>query len=113
MERVRGERRARVGPCSAPRRGSAGDVDADHDADDEERVPRRLHGGAVVDEADYRAPDNHDTGDDEDRALRERGEMLRLAVAVLVAGIGGANGVAEGVTGQQRRIEFCTVINSL
>ena len=65
-----------------------------------------LHRRAAVDEPHDRAPDDEDAGDDEDRALGERGEVLGLAVAVLVAGIGGPHGDADGEERQQRRDEI-------
>ena len=74
--------------------------------DDEERVPGRVHGRAAVDEPRDRVPDDEDAGDDEDRALGERGEMLGLPVAVLVARVGGAHGDADGEERQQRGDEI-------
>ena len=55
---------------------------------------------------DDRAPDDEDAGDDEDRALGERREVLGLPVAVLVAGIGGPHGDADREERQQRGDEI-------
>ena len=89
------------------------DVDADDDADDEQRVPRGVHGRAAVDEPHDRAPDDGNAGEDEDRALAERREMLGLPVAVLVAGIGGAHGDADGEERQQRGDEIGARVRGL
>ena len=59
-------------------------------------------GRAAVDEPHDRAPDDEDAREDEDRALGERGEMLRLPVPVLVAGVGGPHRDADGEERQQR-----------
>ena len=65
-----------------------------------------LHGRAAVDEAVDRAPDDGCAGEDEDRALAERREMLSLPVAVLVARICGPHGDTDGEERQQRGDEI-------
>ena len=106
VERVRRERRARVGARRAPGGGRPGDVDTDDDAHDEQRVPRGVHPRAAVHQAHEGVPDDEDAGDDEDRALGKCGEMLGLAVAILVPGIGRTHGHADGEERQQRRDEI-------
>jgi len=51
-------------------------------------------------------PNDEDACNDEDRALGERSEVLRLPVTVLMAGIGGPHGHADGEERQQRGDEI-------
>ena len=89
VERVRRERDAAVPARRTRRRDRPRDVDHDHDADHRDRVPLRMHLAAGAGEPDDRAPDDRDAREHEDRALRERREMLRLPVPVLVPGSAG------------------------
>ena len=73
VERVRGERGALVAARGPRGRERPADVDDDHDADDDERVPLRVHGaGRVVREPQDGAPDDQ-------RGWRARGTSPRRA----------------------------------
>src|SRR4029077_3889762 len=77
------------------------DVDADDDADDGKRVPRRVHAPMASGQAHDRAPDDETAREDEDRSFGERSEMLGLAVTVLMTGVGGPSGDADGEERQE------------
>src|SRR5207248_2497745 len=59
------------------------------------------------------APGDQKAGDDEDRRLAERGEVLGLAVTIGVTRIGGAPGDAERDEGQDRRDEVGSGVRRL
>ena len=103
---VRRERRARIGARHSPRGRRPGEVDADDHADYEKRVPGCVDRRATVDEPHDCAPGDEDAGDDEDRALGERREVLGLAVPVLVSRIGGPHGDADGEEREQSSDEI-------
>ena len=106
VERVRAQRLAAVAPRRPQRDDRAAEVDREHDPDDGEHPPARV-------DLALRAPTIRVDGERRDRdaderehgRLRQCGEVLRLAVAVLVAGIGGPAGDADREEGQQRRDE--------
>ena len=107
VERVRLERRAVELARGAPGDDRAARVDHDHDADDDERVP----GGVDLNvrrsrEALDGAEGDEDAHEHEDRCFRERGEVLRLAVPVLVPFVGRPRGDADGEEREQRRDEI-------
>ena len=78
-----------IGAGDAPRGRRPGEVDADDHADYENAYQVALTGEATVDEPHDCAPGDEDAGDDEDRALGERREVLGFAVPVLVPGSAG------------------------
>ena len=114
MERVRLQRRALELARRAPGDERAARVDHDHDADDDERVPRSVdvRMPAAAQPLDRAQGDEH-AREDEDRGLRERGEVLRLAVPVLVPDVGGPGGDADGEERQQRRNEIRARVDRL
>ena len=74
---------------------------SDHD---EDRVPAWIDLPArQPEEPPQSPPGDRESRDDEDRRLGERGQVLRLAVAVGVAGIGRPPGDANRNERQQRR----------
>ena len=106
VERVRPERGALVAAGSPERNEQATGVDEHHEDDHDERVPLRMHrGGREPREVRDRPPGDQQARADEDRSLRERAEVLGLAVPVGVAGIGGPCGHADGEVREQRRDE--------
>ena len=87
----------------APRDDRATRVDRDHDADDDERVP----GSVDLDVRAARqpldgAPGDEEAGEHEDRCLRQRGQVLGLAVPVLVPFVGGPRSDADGEEREER-----------
>ena len=114
MQGVRLQGRAPV-PATAPIGdvGAAG-VDDHHRADHEQRPPARVDlARREPEQPPKRAPGDHEAGDDEDRRLAERGEVLGLAVTIGVTRIGGAPGDAERDEGQDRRDEVGSGVRRL
>ena len=99
---VRRQRGTSVTARRAPRDERPADVDRDHDAENDERVPRRVHlavhrAGEPLDRAHR---DEH-AGDREDRRLAECRQVLRLAVSELMRHVGGPRGDANREVRQQ------------
>ena len=95
-----------IAPADAQRHQHPAEVDADHDRESKQRVPLRVHRsrrqpGQVRDGP----PADEDGGDDEDRGLGQRRQMLRLPVTIGVAGIGGAPRDADREEREERRDE--------
>ena len=106
VERVRGERGAAVAARGAKRHRRPTRVHGDHDQDDDERVPDGVHVRlGRADEHRERPVRDVQAREHEDPRLRERREMLRLAVSVRVPAIGRPPGDADGEQRQQRRDE--------
>ena len=88
VERVRLQRRAPEAPGRAQRDRRAARVDGDHDTSTRTSTrPRRPPTRAARQPGDGEAGDEQAQGD-QDRRLSQRGEVLRLPVAVLVGRIG-------------------------
>ena len=97
-----------------PRRARPPDVDDDHDADHEQRPPRRVHRLRMRRrQARHRAIRDEDARDDEERGLGERREMLRLAVPVLMARIGRTHGDSDREERQERGDEVGAGVDRL
>jgi hypothetical protein len=102
VQRIRLQGRARVLLRRAPGHEHPARIDHHHDRDHRERVPRRLHVGlGRADEVRDRSVGDEEAGEDEDRCLGERGEMLGLAVPVRMARVRGAARDPEGEERQQ------------
>ena len=107
VDGVGGQRRRAVAARAAAARDHARDVDGDHDGEHEERPPGRLDAlgrrrrrsrcsGLVAD---------RERDEQQHRALGQRGQVLRLAVAVVVLLVGRPQRHAHGEQRQQRRDE--------
>ena len=72
-----------------------------------------MHRRAAVHEAGDRAPDDDGAGHDEDRALGKSGKMLGFAVPVLMSGVGGPDGDADGEEGQPGSDEIGSGVRGL
>jgi hypothetical protein len=111
---VRLERRAAVAPSALERHPRPARVDGDHDPDHEEGVPGRLHVGLRRPDEVRRGPvGDEEAGEDEDRRLGERRQMLRPPVAVRVARVGRPAGDAHCEEGQQRGDEIRARVDRL
>jgi hypothetical protein len=92
VERVGRERRTPISLRCAPEHDCAAEIDRDHDRDDQERVPGRVDLRLTsAKEMSQRAPGDEETRRNEDRSLGQGGEMLRLAVPVLVRYVRGTD----------------------
>jgi hypothetical protein len=103
VQRVGGQR----GRLVAPRRPRAGDgpggVDADDHDDHQQRPPGDIGRAARAEQPAQRL-ERDERGDQRQHgALGQRGEVLRLAVAVVVLAIRGAHGQPHGEQREQRR----------
>ena len=106
MERPCREGGAQIAAGGPYRDDAATGIDDDHDHDRREREP----GDVDVGRRPAREPRNRKSADRdahgrEDRRLGKCGEVLGLAVAVLVTGIGGPDRDADGEERQERRDE--------
>ena len=88
MEDVHGERRALVAACRPEGHVRSAHVHGDDDSDDTERERVDVHLVPALDKTEDRARRDDERGDDEDRGLGERAQVLRLAVPVRVADVG-------------------------
>ena len=89
VERVREERVAAVEPRAAQRDHRPRRVDDEHERDRRERPPRRLD--LELDDASQakdRRDGDADADEDQEPGLRERGEVLRLAVSPRMPAVG-------------------------
>ena len=101
------ERGRAVAARRAPARHHAARVDADHEHEHGDRPPRRLYRmGAAVDQAVQRLVADQQRDDEQHGALPQRGEVLGLAVPVVVLLVGRAQRHAHREQGQQRGDEI-------
>ncbi len=107
MQRVGFQRLARGLGGDAVEQAGAEEIDHDRDRDHRERPERRLDRMmSAAEQAVSRFPD-HDTGEQEqERRLRQRGDALDLAVAVVVLLVGRLAGHAHREIGHDRRDEI-------
>ena len=104
VQGVRGERRGVESSRGTPARHRPRGVQRDHDGQHREGPPGRLHPVVVaVDQPPQRLGRDRHRHQDQERALPERGQMLGLAVAVLVVAVGRADRDPHRVERQQRR----------
>ena len=103
VDRVGGQRGRAVAAGGAAAGDRAADVDRDHDREHEERPPGRLDAvaGAAEQAVDGLGADR-ERDEQEEGALGERGEVLGLAVAVVVVAVGRAQRDADREQRQQR-----------
>ena len=114
MQCVRRECGARIAAGGSRGGDRAADVDEDHYHDHEQRVPARVDlRMRTAGEARDRTPDDQEAREDEDRAFRERGQVFRLAVAVLVPGVGRPRRDADREERQERRDQVGARVCSL
>ena len=114
VERVREQRIAAVEARAAQRDHRARRVDREDERDRRERPPRRLD----LELDDAGEPQDRDDRDDdadgdEEAGLGERGEVLRLPVAVRVAAIRGPHRDGDGEERQERSREVGSRMRSL
>ena len=95
-----------IAPADAQRHQHPAEVDADHDRESKQRIPLRVHRSRrQPGQVRNGPPADEDGGDDEDRGLGQRRQMLRLPVTIGVAGIGGAPRDADREEREERRDE--------
>ena len=114
VERVRGERRALVAAGGSPGDDHAAQVDRDHDAEDDERVPGHVHVAVRhAGEALDRPRRDEEADEREEAGLRERRQVLRLAVTELVRHVRGAGRDPDGEVREQRGDEVGARVGGL